>query len=477
MGVIKMGVSKDDYGKKFYSIYKALYSETRSTQALDFLENEYTLMMHLFGLQENPSLNGLVMSFQMKGQPFRMDVSDNFKNFLFSSFKRLITKAYIGVSTESKIKADYDNEIKQLKASLDSVRKERDRYKGMVDGGKKDMVSRSDYEALLDEKNTLQEQYNSLDTKYKSLQLDMAELEKSLSIEEDEENEPNGLFVWPPDATVVTTAKAVPMESISLVKESDPAPDTAQLLNDYKGKYDRLLKQALSVQESYKKYKKSYDELVPKYSKLKQDYSTLQGEKSEVDKKIKEYQAYEKAVLPELRKSLYQKKRQGKSISLSKKDIELVVKSYLYGESIYGISKKSLLDYSTVYNIVHCGFTGLPTLKKVLGVLHKVNGHWTEDRKDLLELLISQYEAEVDACEYRSKQLKKQIDKMVNSLEIYLQALKGSYIEYEYEEITEGTKKPKIIGAKFCIGEKPASEVFIEDGVSGEIIDADSLVE
>ena len=128
--------------------------------------------------------------------------------------------------------------------------------------------------------------------------------------------------------------------------------------------------------------------------------------------------------------------------------------------TLYGIEKEYKIPRHSSRSVINCDYKGLSSLKTVLSVLKEMNGHWTEERKELLVSLIEQYEAEVVLCEEREKRIKEQIKKQVVSLRTYREAKKGSYIDYGFMDDNPAN------GGQFRIGEKPVVVEYIEEDSS-----------
>ena len=189
-----------------------------------------------------------------------------------------------------------------------------------------------------------------------------------------------------------------------------------------KSEYEALKKENADLSNANYKYKKDLEANSTKCTeehpqktnsaisneKIKELENRIENQNFEIsmlEKTLADYERVEKQLLPSLRKTLYTKKVAGKSITLSQDKIKSIVKRYLKGETKYKIAKDLNISKSCVRKVLSCEYKTYTSCKRILNILHDINGHWTESRKEELQILISLYET---ACE-RSAETKKDV--------------------------------------------------------------------
>ena len=167
------------------------------------------------------------------------------------------------------------------------------------------------------------------------------------------------------------------------------------------------------------------DKLVSKANKLQHDLDSYKSTISTLQGKIEEFEKDEKKIVPTLQQVVYRRSYQGKSITLSDKEIDRVIRCHLKGMSAYQIHNEYGIAESSVKKIVNCSYKTLSASKKILSALHRVNGNWGEERKEVLQQLIERYEQAVSEKEAEAQMVKKDIENRVQSISEYNNEVQG----------------------------------------------------
>lgn len=494
----------DSYSK-LKAVYNYINNDSRTRVSEADLKNEFQVLIELFKLH-NVGTNYVAM-YQNRNWEFNQSNSDLIENILLQGVKHIIDKAYLGVQTEGKLKQKYENTITTLRQALDSeqhlserLSNEKEKYKKERDGYKKrldlllmeskevenknedvEYVSKPTYDAVVGERDALAEKLKKVQdnlTQYKESFDDFVsqtekETNKALRMKDDEIRKLQEKL----DSLNAPAVSSVPVSKPII--EVNGATEGMNDGIDYKKEYEKLQQENVKLLSENKRLNRNMENLSNRNGYLRNTLDNTTERKDELEQELNLYKENEKKLLPEYQKTVYCRRRQGKGISLSKKQIKEVVGDYLKGESCNSIHIDRNVPYKSVSDIVHCNYKGISALRSVLLCLKEMNGNWGSERKEMLESLISTYENAISMWEVQDKKIKKEIKEQVNSTGAYIEALNNSYMSYEYEG---SANKKRVVDASFHMGVKPPEQDVnsldrVSDDGSGEEIVDETLYE
>ena len=482
-----MGISKEDYLKKLENIWSVLRRETSGD--FNDLESERLLLAYILGADiSNTRVIAEVRIPSADGQNLvKCDYTGHLRDGLqrlitkahigIQKEKKLSSKHK---GANDKLANDYEKlltnykkvvrEKKILENTVSTYMKQIGKLEDEKEQIKECMVDKDEFNDLVDEYNELVDKTDDLKNQVGVLTGEknglLAENKKLKGQKEQAEQERD-------TAKALATSRKKSLDEVSglyekekaradkavddLVKEREkpvlPVVVTKidnRAINDLQGQISSLLgeikdkstaisnmeqnisdkdKLIADKEKEVQEKQEQIGKLGLRISNLKQELSDTKDDLSTqiegLQQTISEFEAAEKKVVPMLQQVVYRRNYQGKSITLSDKDIDRVIRCHLNGMSTYQIHTEYGIAESSVKKIVNCGYKSLSATKRILSALHRVNGNWGEDKKDILCNLIKKYEAMVSAKENEAEMVKQDIESRVVSVAAYNQEVQG----------------------------------------------------
>lgn len=464
-----MGISKEDYFKKLEDVWRVLRQE--SLGDINDLESERYLLAYILGAQiDDVRVKAEVRFPSEDGSRY---VKSDYSGHLRDALQRLLTKANIGIQKEKKLTEKYANENRKLinekqrlERSLSDSKKRISDLEKRIDC----LVGKDEYNELVNEYNDLVDENDGLEEQIVALRGEVSDLrsknKKLSSLNEQLRGEKNLL-------TDISTQRQNALNEITVLYEQEKGR-ADKAVNDLLAERNKpvvpvvitkvdnaaivdLQKQVSGLQGELKekstiisnmeteisnkdnviagKNKKVQEQqehigqLELKVSDLKKKLSDTHDDLSAqikgLQQRIEAFETDEKKLVPTLQQVVYRRNYQGKSITLSDKEIDKVIRCHLKGMSAYQIHSEYGIAESSVKKIVNCGYKSLSATKKILSALHRVNGNWGEERKEALQQLIDKYEQIVLEKEAEAQKAKRDIENKIQSIASYNDEVQG----------------------------------------------------
>lgn len=460
-----MGISKEDYLKKLNEVWQVLRRE--SSGDFNDLDSERYILAYILGAEiENLLVKVIFNCPSDDGSHF---IKKDYSAYLRDAIQRLLTKANVGIQKEKKLNEKYEyehrklvNEKQRLERSLSDCKREihdlEKRIECMVGIDEYDELV-DDYNALVDEITELKKELPILRKKkdelvsenkilkgekeqaeqdrdtakklagsHKKALKEMSDLyekekaraDKAVNDLQVERNKPVvPIVVTKVDNAAITKLQNEVSELSTKIKEKDT------LISDKETEISNKDKVIAGKNKQIQNNQEHIDKLVSKANKLQHDLDSYKSTISTLQGKIEEFEKDEKKIVPTLQQVVYRRSYQGKSITLSDKEIDRVIRCHLKGMSAYQIHNEYGIAESSVKKIVNCSYKTLSASKKILSALHRVNGNWGEERKEVLQQLIERYEQAVSEKEAEAQTVKKDIENRVQSISEYNNEVQG----------------------------------------------------
>ena len=442
-----MGVSKNEYVQKIDGVWSVLQKEKGVD--INSLRLERFILHHLSGAPQD-GMTIRISLLDLDGTPMKSE--PELLSALSKGIQRLITKATIGVKKDAEIKQLYDSKFAKQRKLLKEKDKEISELQARVDALEDSLVDMVDLETytsvvsanerlekrvrklsgiksdLESEKRAILSDFAGIENENVKLLNQVQELEGQLEVmkrkyelEKDRANTAEDklqrvLSTPTPTPEPIVVEKIVEVPSPPVVVDNAADKEMIKVL---RGAVDTLAQINKDYESGLEKADTEIKELVQQHDKDVAELQKLRPEVMDLRKRLYVLEKNEKKVVPTLQDIVYRRQSQGKCITLNDSQIDTVIRGHLNGDSNYRISMDNHISETTIRQILKCQYRSLGSLKRILRVLHQVNGNWGQDKKDVLSALISMYEQAVTAKEQEESMVKEDIAQRVNSLLTY----------------------------------------------------------